>query len=829
MRLPAALEGVRVLDLCDEKGAYCGKLLAEMGAEVLLVEPPRGSAMRRIGPFHPGAHPPGESSLFFWHFNASKRSVAIDFESSAGRHQLLDLVKNSDVLLDSLQPGDLDAVGLNHAALVAANDALIHVSISPFGLTGPYRGYRISDLVGQAVGGLLYASGDAEGAPLQGFGLPAYHAAAIAAASAVVAALMVRPHSASSPHIDVSIHAAAAAMLEHAVSLYHESNTIPRRTGKLHWTRAFRPGRCGDGHVMHCTLGDWTALSEWVAAAVPESDLNSVPWQDGDYRIANHERLFAALDAWAAGEDAEALAAAAQMRRLAYAPVRSLGEVLRHPQLRARRYFTAVRHGPDVLWHPGPPFALGRSPAAARPRAPFLGEHNHLVAQAAPRPASGLREGTARACAQIRHQLGPPAIWRGTNPRSGGPSNCLADTPQPACHLPLEGTRVIDFTWAVAGPLATRILADYGAEVIKIEPPAVVADRGRRGLLSASLNRGKRSIVVDMNRPGALPLVRALIARSQVVADNFSPRVMPAWGLGDAAVRHIRPDVVSLHMSAFGQSGPFRDRVGYGPTLHAEGGHVAMMPGADGEPVGWGFSYSDMVAGRLGALAVLVALWHRQRSGQGQNIDLAQLESLLSVSGPALLAAQIGAVVPPGNASQEAEAVPHGVYRCADRPEDGPAADRWCAIAVFDDRDWKRFCAALGSPEWTRDPRFATHRDRLRNREAIDAHVAAWTASRTAEEVMHHLQSHGVAAGIVANARDLCWRDPQLRHRGFWVATALAGQSLELDGWPVADGFERPAIGRAPLPGEHTDEVLRSVLGLTTEEIAALRRDQVVA
>jgi crotonobetainyl-CoA:carnitine CoA-transferase CaiB-like acyl-CoA transferase len=286
-------------------------------------------------------------------------------------------------------------------------------------------------------------------------------------------------------------------------------------------------------------------------------------------------------------------------------------------------------------------------------------------------------------------------------------------------------------------------------------------------------------------------------------------------------------------MSGFGSTGPYRDYVSYGPTLQAAAGHSLMMQSSGGAPTGWGFSYSDMVAGRTAAFAIIVALWHRQQTGKGQRIELSQLESLISVSGPLVLAAQVSAITqPPGNSSQEAAASPHGVYRCADRPADAPAHDRWCAIAVFGDDDWERFCRAIDTPAWTRDERFRSHAGRTRHRAGLDAAITSWTSSRMVEDVMHRLQRHGVAAGVVANAKDLCLRDGQLRHRGYWVPTLLPdGSIIPLDGSPSAASAHDDSSTPRPTPstGQQTDAILSSILGLTREQIEELRRDAVVA
>jgi len=257
-----------------------------------------------------------------------------------------------------------------------------------------------------------------------------------------------------------------------------------------------------------------------------------------------------------------------------------------------------------------------------------------------------------------------------------------------------------------------------------------------------------------------------------------------------------------------------------------------------GEPAGWGFSYSDMVAGCSGALAVLMALWHRRRTGEGQCIDLSQFENLTALLGPSLLKtlARRGhsgprAAPPIDNRSQEMPSAPHGVYRCADEPDNGTAGDRWCAIAVFGDADWRRFCQALGSPQWMRDRRFATQAGRLRHAAELDASVESWTLPRRAEDVMTHLQRAGIAAAVVANAADLCRRDPQLQVRRYWIRVRTPeGYTVDLGGIPFTMS-ETPGHVEAagPLLGEHTDEVLQRVLGLDRDTIAALRADRIVA
>jgi benzylsuccinate CoA-transferase BbsF subunit len=387
---------------------------------------------------------------------------------------------------------------------------------------------------------------------------------------------------------------------------------------------------------------------------------------------------------------------------------------------------------------------------------------------------------------------------------------------------PLDGVRVLDFTWVVAGPVTTRILADLGADVVKVERRGSLDFGDRRGGLSGTLMRGKRSIVVDLGDPRGADLARRLAAVSDVVVDNFSARVMTNLGLDYETLRALRPDIVCVRMTGFGLDGPARDHVSYGPTLQAATGYTLLMAEPGGPPAGFGYSYSDLAGGNLGALAVLAALWHRRRTGRGQLVDLAQLEAVAGLVGPTVLerAADGGASVATGNASQEGAAAPHGVYRCA-------GEDRWLAITVFTDDEWDALARAIHEP-WT--ARFATRAARVANATALDAHVAAWTRTRDADETMALLQRAGVPAGRVADADDLCARDPALAARGHFVdVPTREGRTVRIDGPPFVLS-ETPAAVRGPGPllGEHTDEVLAGFLGLGAAEIAALRAGGVV-
>jgi benzylsuccinate CoA-transferase BbsE subunit len=366
--MPGVLSGLRVLDLTDRSGALAGKLLAGLGADVVLVEPPGGSALRGIGPYFEGA-PDAERSLFFWFYAAGKRSIVADPATSEGAALLDRLAARADVLIET-RPG----------AVRDTPPRLVVASITPFGRTGPYRDWRGSDLVAQAMGGMLAVSGHPDSPPLHSLGLQAYHQAGVLAATGVLAALLARERTGRGQHVDVSLQAAVAASLEHVPGLFHQTGQIPKRQGTLHWTRFFRVGRCRDGWVMHCTLGDWTSLIEWVKSDGLGADIDELEMQEPMHRQRMAERIFPVLDAWAARYTVAELYQGAQLRRIPYAAVRAPEALLSDAHLEERGFFVPIEHpglGRTVPF-PGAAFRIGdtRWRVTAPPR---LDEHRDAV------------------------------------------------------------------------------------------------------------------------------------------------------------------------------------------------------------------------------------------------------------------------------------------------------------------------------------------------------------------------------------------------------------------------------------------------------------------
>ena len=386
----------------------------------------------------------------------------------------------------------------------------------------------------------------------------------------------------------------------------------------------------------------------------------------------------------------------------------------------------------------------------------------------------------------------------------------------------LHNIRILDFTWVLAGPYATRILADFGAEVIKVQPLMPEAeDKFSRGYYN-TWNRSKLGITLNLNKPEGVAIAKRLVGISDAVVENFSPRVMANWGLDYDSLKEIKPDLIMLSMSAMGNTGPWRDYSGFGPTIQAFSGITCLTSLPGRPPLGLGTSYADHIAGLIACLALLGALEYRQRTGEGQYIDVSQVEAMSSLSGDAILDYTVNArpVEPVGNSSTEA--APHGVYRCG-------GDDRWCAIAVFTDDEWQGFKRALGNPPWTEDKRFATLTGRLENTEELDRLVEGWTSEHTAEEVMALLQEQGVAAGVVQDASDLA-NDPQLKERGFFIELdhPELGKTIS-DAAPIRLSDTPARYTRAaPVLGQDNDYVYGELLGMSEGELVGLKEQGVI-
>lgn len=401
---------------------------------------------------------------------------------------------------------------------------------------------------------------------------------------------------------------------------------------------------------------------------------------------------------------------------------------------------------------------------------------------------------------------------------------------------PLSGICVADFSWVGAGPITTKFLSDFGADVIRIEsatrldpvrvmPPFKDGIHGAdRSGYYADRNTNKRSITINLKSPRGCELARAIIAHSDVVANNFSPGTMERFGLGYEDVRRFKPDIVYLAMSMQGMSGPHQRFIGFGLTIGALAGLQYLSGPRERMPVGTSTNYPDHIPNPChGAFAVLAALRHRRRTGEGQFIDLAQTEPTMTLLGPTLMDYTVNGRVQERQGNDHPCAAPHGVYPCR-------GEDRWIAICVMSDAQWIDLTRVLGHAEWTREPRWSTSEGRCADRAAIDARLSTETAGHDAEELMILLQRSGIPAGVLQDARDLLTRDPQLAHRDHWVRLEhpLMGNTV-YNGPPYRfSRISAKPTRHAPLLGEHTIEVLRDLLGMSANEISSLMADEVL-
>jgi crotonobetainyl-CoA:carnitine CoA-transferase CaiB-like acyl-CoA transferase len=406
---------------------------------------------------------------------------------------------------------------------------------------------------------------------------------------------------------------------------------------------------------------------------------------------------------------------------------------------------------------------------------------------------------------------------------------------------PLAGIRVADFCWMGVGSVATRLLADFGAEVIKIEDriridtprrlpiykgePArnfgeerLDADPDRGGLFN-NYSRNKLGVTINMRTKHGRELAERLIAESSIVSENFAPGVMERWGLTYERLRELSPSVIYARMSGYGHSGPHAEFRSYGPVVQAVSGLSAIsgLPGR--EPSGWGLSYMDNQAAYYNSTAILMAIYRRNRTGEGTEIDVSAVENGINLLGPVLLDVTVNGRstkrpdFPTGNRLEWPHAAPHGVY-----PALGD--DRWIAIAVFDDEQWTGLVGALGKPTWADDPRFATQEDRFAHQDQLDAQLGAWTVDRDPVETTELLQSHGVPAGTVQNAQDLNERDPQVAHRKvfFEMDHPVIGEA-RFEGTPIHfDDLGQDNWRSGPLLGEDNEYVFKEIVGVSDEE-----------
>lgn len=428
--------------------------------------------------------------------------------------------------------------------------------------------------------------------------------------------------------------------------------------------------------------------------------------------------------------------------------------------------------------------------------------------------------------------------------------------------LPLEGIRIIDLTMVWAGPFATKLLADMGAEVIKIEAPRNMDLTRNLGIDTFMLrpsspqerpynksayfneyNRNKLGVVLDLAHPKGRQIFLRLVHTGDVVIENYRPDVMEKLELSYQRLRQVKPDIIMVSMPGYAKKGAESNLVGYGPNIEQMAGLATLNGYVDGPPQKTGISYGDPVAGAVAAAAVIAALIYRRRSGKGQYVEVSQRDALIAVIGEAIMEWGMNQRLMPRTGNRHPWMAPHGCYPCQPLPEERgrplallmsagrqKATDRWIAIAVGNDEEWAALCQAMGRPELIDDPRFADSLSRWRHQDELDGIIAAWTAQHEEYELFHLLQSKGVPSGPLLSPLALAG-DPHLKERGFLKAVQHPEMGANTVSGPTWRFAEAPVRIRRPAPcfGEHNRYLLHDLLGLSEEEIAQLREDGVTA
>ncbi len=795
------LEGLRVLDLTDESGWLAGKILGDMGADVIKVEPPGGDLAGRRAPYWGGIADP-ERSLAWLALNTSKRGIQLDLARE--RETFSALVRQSDVLLETAAPGELAALGLDYSVLCQENPRLVHCAITPFGQTGPRAHWRGGDLIAVAMGGNLALTGDPDRAPVR-CSMPAawYHGAAEAAAG-VLMALYARDDTGRGQLVDVSLQETQLRTVLTMFGQVRGGAPAWRRTGPM-MGRTREIWAAKDGDVSFGLRGGPARIPNLKATVAYMDECGMAPpwlrdydWEAYDYaKLSDAEiaRLEGAFGAFFASRSMRELFAQALERRILLAPCNDAREIVEHEQLRSRDLFVQIDypHLGASIEHPGFFAKVRNGRIALRRRAPRSGEHD----------------------AEVRAELGRPMAA----------SSPARDAAEPRREI-FAGLRVLEVGSGAAGPVATSYLAEHGAQVIRIESrerpdflrtlnPHPV--HGLDGVpMFILLNGNKQTVTLNLKHPDGLRLAEQLVKWADVICENYAAGVLERLGLGHERVRELNPRAVMASGCLFGQTGPQRNYPGFGGQGSAISGFNHLTGWPDGMGYGPAGTITDSLAPRYLAAAIIGALWRRRRTGEGESIDCSQIETAVYSLSEVVARFSANGEVQGRSGNHSEHCAPHSVY-----PASGE--DRWIAIACPTDGDWQRLVAEMGAPEWARDARFAHGAGRLAHQAELDARISEWTRGFERVALAERLQSAGVQAAPVQDARDLA-ADPQLAHREHFVCLEhahLGEMWFERSGMRFSEG-SGGLHSPGPNLGEHNHEILGGLLGLSDERIAEL-------
>ena len=787
------LSDLKVLEFGNGISAsYCSKALADLGAEVIKIEPPDGDATRLSGPF-PNGQQDSEKSGLFLSLNVNKKSVTIDLASADGKSIFLQLVRQSDVLIENNTPRELEDLGLTYEVISRENPHLVMTSITPFGQSGPYRDYLGTDLIAFYMGG--YASqltGPVDNpkieTPLWARGNMAEFLSGTAAATATMMAVFSQIRGGGGRHVDVSMQEVVAHMLVGPLPGLAYGNEPVSRTRKPGTGRTTINGifPCLDGYMAMSPREEaqWSRLIELMGN--PEW-AGEERFSNRAKRGANWDELEQLLIDWTKQQTKQGVFRAAQAARIPCFPVNTPRDVFAMEQFEHRNFFTEVEHPKaGKLVYPTVSYRFSdRKPNDVLP-APLLGQHND----------------------EILERL------KTINPKRDPISSEVRDM------LPLQGVRVTDLSWIIAGPSCTRHLAAMGAEVIKVETRKR-PDPGRETALFQHLGQSKLSCNLDLSTPTGLDMVKKLIATSDVVVDNFATGVMERLGLGYDVLKELKPDIIMLTSSGLGRTGPDKDLVAYGTLVQTYTGWSNMNIDSKGLPI-MGGAWSDPMTGLLQALVIVASLEHKSKTGEGQYIDVSMAEAVTSMMPEALMQWQMNNKDLESIGNKHYRHAPHGIYPCA-------GDDQWLAIAITNDLQWQSLVAVIGDVSLTNDRGYADASSRKDREPEIDLLIEKWTRELSPYDAMERLQNAGVPSGVFLNPRGLA-DDPHLKERRF-LSPVIYKDGVErmmpVLPWRFVSGPE-PRLESAPLMGEHNSYIFEEILGISSEEVSKLIETQVI-
>lgn len=775
----SALTGFRVVELAGSvAGEYCGKLLADFGAEVIKVEAPGcGSSTRALSPIV--ADGPDGSALFAY-LNTNKQSVEFDVAATDRLHELIGA---ADAVIDDRT--------INLAEL---HPDVVFCSITPFG-----RGAAAEFDNAKSIN-VFHASGwgyhtpshpDPARPPLQGPGrFLADYEAGLDAALCVAAALFGRMHSGRGESIDISQQAVLVSRADCILGRL-VTGEVPAEGARDDFDQQGPASffECADGFVYLYM----TSQTHWLGVKALMGEPEWLNDFDDDWlefsvtpeKVGTFQRGFAQ---WVKGLAKDAAADQAQRIGVPLVPVNGAADLHESPQYRHRGFFQDVAHPAlGEASYPTVPYALSASPAEIVSAAPTLGQHTTAV----------------RKRLSVPHT--PPAV-----------KSAQLKPPRDSRGGPLQGVRVVELTKVWAGPYAGKLLAMLGAEVIKVEAAALPEEMRAYGGTDInhapfflSINPEILSVDLDIKSPDGMTKLRELIARSDVVINNLRPGAMERQGLGYDQLAEIKPDIISVSIKMWGNDGPLGHQTGYAPCFSALAGLASLVGYRGGPPLGASMRYGDSTVGAAAAYAAVVALLHRERTGEGQFVDVSAVETLSSMIGDCLLEQSLTGKRLGPNGNDHPDMCPHGCYPCAD--------GSWITVAAADATQWRSLCDVLAAADLADDPRYATMDQRHANSETLDTDLARLTRAHDAGELAARLRASGVPASKSATSIDVIG-DQQLWDRELYrfVSDHREGQRPVLGpSWRLTRDPARISRG-APDLGEDTDYVVHEILGASS-------------